>query len=714
MSINTHKKSDFSKNDIEEKSFSVKENSTLDAQTLYKILIKKPHLINSVDDKKESILSYSIKNHNISVANLILTSPILDLDYQDANGNSYLHLAILYKQEEIVKSLIEKGININKKNKEGNTALHLAYLKNYKEIINILEENGIDTNIRNNNNKLAEEMNFNFKPNTSRCKTSSNLSNKEVNKTQVKSDKNFSNNINNNNNNDSNNISIKTKNNKTINSYNFKPKQNIATKQNNNINNRSNHTSHLINVCLTSNIRKPETNNNTRKQSNNNDPIYISEEIMNIEFYKNSIKKYNKKYPEIEKKIKNDCDFEKKSIDEDKLCIINPEEKENSYTEETKNNKTKSDVNKIFSSNINTNRTSPKALKRKKMVKNKNRNSNKNNNFVSSIGLNDEDKNMFMSQYEQNLQKNSSLKKIETKMDNSASAKNIHKSKINNMIQNDDNSRDTELEDIQNLYKNNNINEKPNVILYNKMHNQNKKALTTRSTLKRNNILNTNNAIKDNTIKTKSTYVLSSLVNQNKKIVEKKNNNLLVEFLSQINLLKYYYNMDSNGFDDINILIEEAKKGALIKDQELKEAGIKIPGDRAKILIRIKEKANIFGFSLPKGVYHICKDLNNIEDDNFILKLNNWLKTIKVEDYLMNFINSGYHSLELLLIQMDTESPLTQEILRDEIGIKIIGHRSRILNKLREDGRNLNNKLKTTTIIVNNKGDDKNCECIIF
>ena len=172
--------------------------------------------------------------------------------------------------------------------------------------------------------------------------------------------------------------------------------------------------------------------------------------------------------------------------------------------------------------------------------------------------------------------------------------------------------------------------------------------------------------------------------------------------------------MEFNGFDDINILIEEAKKGALIKDQELKEAGINIPGDRAKILIRIKEKANIFGFSLPKGVYHTCKDLDNIDDDNFIMKLRNWLKALKVEDYLMNFISSGYHSLELLLIQMDTESPLTQEILRDEIGIKIIGHRSRILNKLREDGRNLNNKLKTTTIIVNNKGDDKNCECLIF
>ena len=46
MSINTHKKSDFSKNDIEEKSFSVKETSKLDTQTLYKILIKQPHIIN--------------------------------------------------------------------------------------------------------------------------------------------------------------------------------------------------------------------------------------------------------------------------------------------------------------------------------------------------------------------------------------------------------------------------------------------------------------------------------------------------------------------------------------------------------------------------------------------------------------------------------------------------------------------------------------------
>ena len=35
----------------------------------------------------------------------------LDLTYQDNSGNSYLHLAIIKLQENIVKLLIEKGIN---------------------------------------------------------------------------------------------------------------------------------------------------------------------------------------------------------------------------------------------------------------------------------------------------------------------------------------------------------------------------------------------------------------------------------------------------------------------------------------------------------------------------------------------------------------------------------------------------------------------------
>ena len=186
MSKISHQKSYHSKNEKDGNDSIIKINSTLDKRSLYKILMKNPYLVNSVDSKKESILSYSIKNHNIQVANLILTSPILDLNYQDKDGNSYLHLAILYKEEEIVKSLIEKGISVFKQNKEGNTPLHLAYMKNDKRIIRILEGNGIDTSAGTNKNKSVEEININLGKSQKNNNIDIIANNKSISQTKIK------------------------------------------------------------------------------------------------------------------------------------------------------------------------------------------------------------------------------------------------------------------------------------------------------------------------------------------------------------------------------------------------------------------------------------------------------------------------------------------------------------------------------------------------
>ena len=249
----------------------------------------------------------------------------------------------------------------------------------------------------------------------------------------------------------------------------------------------------------------------------------------------------------------------------------------------------------------------------------------------------------------------------------------------------------------------------------NTINNNPKRKTATSKTINRNFLISNKIENKEeNNLNKISSNMESSLVTESKLKSSHKKNNPLIEFLSQINLLKYLDNLDNNGFDDINLLIEEAKNGDIVKDKELKEAGINIPGDRAKILIRIKEKANLLGFTVPKSVYYTLKNNDDLKNDKHIIDLNDWLKNIKVDRYLMNFINNGYHSIELLLMQMETENPLTTEILRDEIGIDKIGYRSRILNKLKEEGRSLNNKLKTSVLVVNNIGDDKNCECIIF
>jgi hypothetical protein len=168
-----------------------------------------------------------------------------------------------------------------------------------------------------------------------------------------------------------------------------------------------------------------------------------------------------------------------------------------------------------------------------------------------------------------------------------------------------------------------------------------------------------------------------------------------------------------NGFDNVNLLIEQMKTNIPIKDSELKKAGINIPGDRAKILIRLEEKGNLFPFSVPKNVYHsIDKDANINEDEN-VINLKRWLKEFKMEQYLNNFIKNGYYTVELFLFQMISKNPIDDEILEHEIGIEKIGHRSRILSILKEESKNIQGKFERIENI--NIIDETNiCGCYVM
>ena len=125
---------------------------------LNQILSNNPSIVNSIDYKGETILSYALNNNNHEIFDLILNSPILNLNYKDNNGNSYLHLAVMNQNEKIVKTLIKKGINLNLQNNSGNTALHLAYEYTNGSIIKILTSNGINSLIKNKDNKIAKEI----------------------------------------------------------------------------------------------------------------------------------------------------------------------------------------------------------------------------------------------------------------------------------------------------------------------------------------------------------------------------------------------------------------------------------------------------------------------------------------------------------------------------------------------------------------------------
>ena len=209
--------------------------------------------------------------------------------------------------------------------------------------------------------------------------------------------------------------------------------------------------------------------------------------------------------------------------------------------------------------------------------------------------------------------------------------------------------------------------------------------------------------------------------NKNKNKKEKKiekiincNNKPLFDFLMQIHMEKYYDNLNNNGFEYINMIIDDTKVGNYLTDKQLKLIGINIPGDRAKILIRFEEKANMFEFNIPKSVYYVCYNLEQIENDLNVCKLNGWLRNIRLEQYLKNFILNGYFSLDLLLIQSISKNPLTDEILKDEFGIEKLGHRARILNKLKEESKYFSGKLRDSVVSFQTEENSKICsECFI-
>ena len=180
------------------------------------------------------------------------------------------------------------------------------------------------------------------------------------------------------------------------------------------------------------------------------------------------------------------------------------------------------------------------------------------------------------------------------------------------------------------------------------------------------------------------------------KLFNKKNE--LIKFISEINLPQRYSEiLIENGFDDLAVLTNQMKKGLALSYQNLKDIGINNPGDRAKILIHLEEISQNFDFVLENDVIYS----NTIPEEKtgslyyFLLKLN-------LEEYFNNFIENGYNNAELLFIQMASKNPITEDIIKNDLGIEKIGHLQRIMISLKEESK------KYVGSLTKKENNDKN------
>ena len=586
-------------------------SSNYTVEYLYNILKRNQKIINDKDENNETILSYAIKRQNIPIIELLLTSPILDYSYQNLQGNSYLHLSVIYELESVVKTLIQKGIDLNLKNIDGNTALHYAYsVKNYKIIISLLQ-NKIDFTIKNNQGLLAEEI----KPNSLKKDDLIINNNNQINKS----------------------IIIDWENNK-IDIENYK--------------------------------KRNSDKNKYIYKSKNNTPLLFKKS--NKIFNNSNLNKYNKIFG-IYNKAKGNCKnlnnypfTSAKSEKNIKIFDYNNTQKEiknRYYIDDLIDSKQETIRKNIFESRI---------LPSNHQINCHTCDLNYLNNFQND---NNKYKKMNKSQYFIR-----SLKPIH----------NFSPLKLSNRYDlSDDYKSDSEKKDINSARKR----YKENIDLSDDEKNS------------FNNNLEDKNKNDNESINQKST---------NDSYFQ--NNLSLYHFLSKIKMEKYFNRLQNNGFDDINLLLSQTKTENPITDLQLKEIGIDLIGDRARILVRLEENANNFGCSLPNEVYYVCENISDIDinEDVNVNRLFQWLKTLNVGEYLDNFLINGYYSIELLLVQMISKNPLSEEILEDEIEINKIGHRSRIINKLIEDSKEFHKKLQWKGIFLTSGKETKSCECILF
>lgn len=93
----------------------------------------------------EAGLFQAVKNNDVVILKAFFDAGINPNGFNET-GETPLTLAVQYAEAKTVKALLDK-VNINQQDKNGNSPIHLALLKNKDDALNALLEKGADVNV---------------------------------------------------------------------------------------------------------------------------------------------------------------------------------------------------------------------------------------------------------------------------------------------------------------------------------------------------------------------------------------------------------------------------------------------------------------------------------------------------------------------------------------------------------------------------------------
>jgi hypothetical protein len=160
---------------------------------------------------------------------------------------------------------------------------------------------------------------------------------------------------------------------------------------------------------------------------------------------------------------------------------------------------------------------------------------------------------------------------------------------------------------------------------------------------------------------------------------EETSKNSLYQWLGEIGLCSLFKLLVSQGYDDLNFLIEQMRTEPITLSL-LEEIGVEKIGHRMILLAHLEAETEKFCRKSFPIKSNCCSKQPAVPSGH----LKDWLQRMNLSNCYKIFIDSGFVSLDQMSFLMHSNYPITDEVLQ-EMGIFKIGYRQRILLKIRED-----------------------------
>ena len=177
----------------------------------------------------------------------------------------------------------------------------------------------------------------------------------------------------------------------------------------------------------------------------------------------------------------------------------------------------------------------------------------------------------------------------------------------------------------------------------------------------------------------------------------------LLKWLATMRLESIYPILIEAGFDDFTQIVTQMKSDLPLTEELLESLGMNKQGQRVLFLAALEREIaagsnGVYVNVTRKRGFQCCQGPGMAPTVLSFPTLQAWLNGLGLGSLSLPFEDAGYTEVEQLLFLMHSKYPVTDSVLREAVGVEKVGHRHRIMCKLKEDAQHFDPRLWPTLI----------------